>query len=958
MKRLINTVIVWIAFVGFAQAQSWYKTYSFDEDTTVQEEIHSFSLSPKNGYYLFTSRFPRDTCFGNIIHTMRQNVMYLLDKNGEVKTKRILTLDSSKHSEVEFVGFLKNTQMLFSGKMYTKCTNQPISQKILYLTDSLGNIIWKKIEKADIANLVSVAIQGDTIFRCLAKYTLQDTASLTYQLIDIQGNLLLENTIKENAAYISPGEIKYTNNHFYHIMYLDKKSIIQEEYSYIQKIDKNLNLVASNKFKAGFNTLRVSNNEIITKGYSSSNSLIVFRLDLDLKFTRKDSFFINIGSSNFPLNDEGSAIVSITKIADLNLPIPKITQLAFNKYTLEGKILYYKKIDYDKDDFCLGVIEQNNNFVFFGLIRYGWYKPNPKAGFRPFVCKIDTAKSSIINFLKGKLAKDENLNCKVDTSEKGIPKIPIHIIMPKDSFWLMSDNNGEYYANVLDSVARVKIIAGTYWKMCQDSVIRYKGIGEEKTLNLPLKPLINCPLLEVSLATQRLRRCFDNVYTLQYCNRGTAAANNAYVEVDFDKWLTIKASSILRTLISGNKYRFNVGEIKELDCANFTVTVNVNCDSTVLGQTHCSTAHIYPDSACIVDNGWDKSSIAIQAKCNNGKVNLSIKNVGTAPTSQARQSIVIEDQIMFLQSPVNLNPGETKDLEFNPKGKTMRFLVEQAKNHPSRNAFVTTAVEGCGAASPSLGFVTQFGESDNEPWLDSDCRQNIGAYDPNEKSSAPQGYGALHQIEPNAEIEYQINFQNEGTDTAFTVVLRDTIDNNLNISTLQMGASSHSYTWELINRGTLKVTFNNIYLTTKKQNEAKSQGFVRYRIAQHRDVALGKSIKNRAGIYFDFNPPIMTNTTTHLVSKNFVVVAVPDVAVTPLKVTIAPNPFHDQAIFNMENADNEPFMLQILDTSGKVLHRQESNQQQVIYQNILPQGIYFYKITNEKGSASGKLMVL
>lgn len=349
--------------------------------------------------------------------------------------------------------------------------------------------------------------------------------------------------------------------------------------------------------------------------------------------------------------------------------------------------------------------------------------------------------------------------------------------------------------------------------------------------------------------------------------------------------------------------------------------------------------------------------MTVQAKCNNGKVNLRIKNVGAAPTSQPRQSIVIEDQIMFLQAPVNLNPGETKDWEFNPQGKTMRFRVEQAKNHPSHNAFVTTAIEGCGAASPSLGIVTQFSESDNEPWLDTDCRQNIGAYDPNEKSSSPLGYGALHQIEPNSEIEYQINFQNEGTDTAFTVILRDTLDNNLNISTLQMGASSHAYSWELLNRSTLKVTFDQIRLTTKKQDDAKSQGFVRYRIAQHRDVALGKIIKNRAGIYFDFNAPIMTNTTEHLVNKNFVVVAIPDIAASLLKVSVAPNPFHEQAIFNIENTDNEPISLEIFDSTGRILHRQESNNSQFIYQNILPQGIYFYKIISEKGSASGKLLI-
>jgi uncharacterized repeat protein (TIGR01451 family) len=942
MKRLINTVIVWMAFVGFAQAQSWYKTYSLD--SLSNEGAMAMVTAAQGDIYLFSSEYE----FGTT--GLKYNIILRhIDKDG------LLLFSKRIYSPVSINFEILGSPIIFSDKIIISVynNNNSIESNDLIAVSTSGNLLWQKNYKKQLlgfykngSNIIIAHNESDN---------LSQKNLLTIEKLSGDGLLLKsqEHLFKRGQFYqnsIRSGVNNTTNLLFSnyttqneHFITLDsslalKDSIVyprEKEVYYIMPIKSNNNsIVYLNGNGKG--------DSIVIKELDKNSKILKYR---EILLPQVDFFFIE------KANDMNAFwLVGLNKINDEYW-------VFFDKYNFDGKLLFSKKENINKKGYTASFYEgSQNNLFLFGKITVS-SPPKPLKGMS-YIFKMDMSKSSFIGYLKGSIRKDANLNCKAEDTEQSLRGIPIRIVSPSDSFYVTSNEKGEYFANVSDSTAKVKVLASTYWTTCQDTLIWFKKQGEEKTLNLPLKPIINCPLLEVSLATQRLRRCFDNVYTLQYCNRGTATANNAYIDVDFDKWLTVKASSIPKTLVSGNKYRFALGAVQALDCGSFTVTVNVNCDSTVLGQTHCSTAHIYPDSACIVDNSWDKSSIAIQAKCNNGKVNLSIKNVGTAPTSQARQSIVIEDQIMFLQSPVNLNPGETKDLEFNPKGKTMRFMVEQAKNHPSRNAFVTTAVEGCGAASPSLGFVTQFGESDNEPWLDTDCRQNIGAYDPNDKSSSPLGYGALHQIEPNTEIEYQINFQNEGTDTAFTVVLRDTIDNNLNISTLQMGASSHPYTWELINRGTLKVTFNNIYLTTKKENEAKSQGFVRYRIAQHRDVALGKSIKNRAGIYFDFNPPIMTNTTMHLVSKNFVVVAVPDVAVTPLKVTVAPNPFHGQAIFNVENADNEPFMLQIFDTSGKVLHRQESSQQQVIYQNILPQGIYFYKITNEKGSASGKLMVL
>jgi uncharacterized repeat protein (TIGR01451 family) len=162
---------------------------------------------------------------------------------------------------------------------------------------------------------------------------------------------------------------------------------------------------------------------------------------------------------------------------------------------------------------------------------------------------------------------------------------------------------------------------------------------------------------------------------------------------------------------------------------------------------------------------------------------------------------------------------------------------------------------------------TQYAQNDGNPFTHRVCRRNQGSYDPNEKLPLPTGRGPKHFIERNEDLEYTIHFQNTGTDTAFNIVVRDTLDAALDPSTLEMGASSHPYTWDLSGSGNLTVSFPNILLPDTLTNMTASQGYFSYKIKQKHNNLAGTSIKNRAGIYFDFNAPIITNQTFHTITK-------------------------------------------------------------------------------------------
>ncbi len=563
--------------------------------------------------------------------------------------------------------------------------------------------------------------------------------------------------------------------------------------------------------------------------------------------------------------------------------------------------------------------------------------------------------------LSGKLFRDSDKNCTFGTGDKAFPNAIIRFENAKDTVYASTDSQGNYDV-VLDTFKyTISLKINTLWKSCLLPSVKFNDWNETKIQNIPMQSVTDCPYLTVDIATQRLLRCFDNTYTVRYDNLGTQSAQNAYIVIDFDKYLTVKTATKPFTKLANNRYRFDVGAVDFADPKTFNVVVKVDCDSTVLGQTHCTTAHIYPDTICDAPSSWDKSSIAVTGNCQGGKVNFDIKNVGKAPTSQPTQYFVIEDQIFTLQSqPFNLSVGEVKNVSIAATGKTYRLVAKQAAFHPSGNTFATAAIEGCGTTPISFGFVTQYSDGDAEPYLDVDCRQNVGSYDPNEKLASPKGLGTQRLIEKNTDIEYQINFQNEGSDTAYTVVVKDNISKLLNISTLKMGVSSHSYTWKIDEQGELTVTFDKINLTAKKKDEAKSQGFFEFRIAQQKDLAIGTVINNKAEIYFDFNLPIITNTTLHRIGKEYFTVAIPEaIENQSLKVNIFPNPFQYSTTFQVESGDDEQFSLQIINTQGSIIHQQAFDEKQLILEKNLSSGIYFYQIKGNKSSrSSGKLLVV
>jgi uncharacterized repeat protein (TIGR01451 family) len=136
-----------------------------------------------------------------------------------------------------------------------------------------------------------------------------------------------------------------------------------------------------------------------------------------------------------------------------------------------------------------------------------------------------------------------------------------------------------------------------------------------------------------------------------------------------------------------------------------------------------------------------------------------------------------------------------------------------------------------------------------------------GAYDPNDKvaQTSSRQSSEIYFIDGDDWIDYTIRFQNTGTDTAFFVVITDTLPSTLDPATFQAGAASHaSHSVAMLGQGIVRWTFPNILLPDSNVNEPRSHGFVSFRIRPRLPLLPGTMIENIANIYFDYNPPVIT----------------------------------------------------------------------------------------------------
>jgi len=217
------------------------------------------------------------------------------------------------------------------------------------------------------------------------------------------------------------------------------------------------------------------------------------------------------------------------------------------------------------------------------------------------------------------------------------------------------------------------------------------------------------------------------------------------------------------------------------------------------------------------------------------------------------------------------------------------------------------------------------------------CYNVQNSYDPNMKEVYPvnvlPGYDDW--------FTYTIHFQNTGNAPAFNIRLKDTLDTQLDLNTFEVLGYSHPANVG-ISGNILTVRFNNIMLPDSTTDYEGSMGYFQYRIKPFPNLPNGSQISNTAYIYFDYNAPIITNTT----ENNFdITVSATNLKSNPESFEIYPNPstgiftFKDtKAIQRVEvyNVMGQEIAVFVGDNTNKVSKQ--------INLSSYSKGVYFAKI--------------
>ena len=207
------------------------------------------------------------------------------------------------------------------------------------------------------------------------------------------------------------------------------------------------------------------------------------------------------------------------------------------------------------------------------------------------------------------------------------------------------------------------------------------------------------------------------------------------------------------------------------------------------------------------------------------------------------------------------------------------------------------------------------------------------SFDPNDKYLLPgEVFDSLSQ-----KLTYRVRFQNTGTDTAFNIVVRDTMPAGLDLSTFELGAASHPFDFFIEDQNVLYWKFMNIQLPDSTIDEAGSHGYFYFTIEPSKNLALYDTVFNEADIYFDFNPPVITNNSMARYGEKVAVHLEPSIKVE--RIHLYPNPVVQQ--IRLEG--NSVGGYDIIDAKGRMVQSGVAADN-VIKVDQLPSGIYFLQL--------------
>ncbi len=318
------------------------------------------------------------------------------------------------------------------------------------------------------------------------------------------------------------------------------------------------------------------------------------------------------------------------------------------------------------------------------------------------------------------------------------------------------------------------------------------------------------------------------------------------------------------------------------------------------------------------NNGTTSLSGTIQLTYNNGKLSYYYSNY--IPDATTTNSLTYNFS--------NLLPYQYRDI-------TVYFnvLAPPTVNQGDILTFTTVGTTT----------VTDANSSDNTYVLNQSA---VNSFDPNDKTVLEGAYiTAMQATKP---LHYITRFQNTGTFAAYTVVLKETLDADLDWNTFEPIGSSHNYRIQIKNGNQVTITFDAINLINSSANESGSHGWFAYKIKPKSTFAIGNIATSNSDIFFDYNLPITTNSVTTQIAP------LSNSEFDKSNFSVYPNPANNYFVITSNLAETSFY--ELIDINGKTLSNGSFENKKQVDISALESGFYLLNIKTQNSKFAYKIV--
>jgi uncharacterized repeat protein (TIGR01451 family) len=235
------------------------------------------------------------------------------------------------------------------------------------------------------------------------------------------------------------------------------------------------------------------------------------------------------------------------------------------------------------------------------------------------------------------------------------------------------------------------------------------------------------------------------------------------------------------------------------------------------------------------------------------------------------------------------------------------------------------------------------------------AQEIIGSYDPNDKMESHGERILITDFTNNDYLYYTIRFENTGTASAINIRINDVLSDMLDETSVGMVSASHNYVLDRVGNR-LSWRFENIILPPTIEDPVGSHGYVHFRVKPKPGFAVGDIISNTAGIFFDFNPAIVTNTFNSQFVQSL---AVPSFSNNLF--SMYPNPAKHSVTVSLNQDSGIISAISVYDMLGKaILVNKPSGAlaSETIDVSGISAGIYFLEVTTGNNMKTTKKLII